>query len=116
MPIGTAAFHERNFPPSAMFPTTGVVGIYFTSVYGSTSEHEYNAIRNAVMALIDITPQVQVPDHRTRRYQAGEPHHYALTSPKVASIYCCCGDEQGKVVDDGTITASTKTAIVLDSR
>jgi aminomethyltransferase len=80
-------------------------GYYTVSVYEVHHEHEYNAIRNAA-ALIDITPLYK---YLITGRDATKLVNRIITRDinKVAKgqvIYCCWCDEQGKVVDDGTIT------------
>ncbi|MGH9567176.1 MAG: aminomethyltransferase family protein, partial [Candidatus Angelobacter sp.] len=80
-------------------------GYYAVSSYEVHHEHEYNAIRNAA-ALIDITPLY--------KYMVTGKDATKLVNRVIARdinkvkpgqvIYCCWCDEQGKVIDDGTIT------------
>src|SRR5205814_1708417 len=103
MPIGTA-FHERTFALCESLNYREWSGYYTVSAYETHHEHEYNAIRNAA-ALIDITPLY--------KYLITGSHATKLVNRiitrdinKVAKgqvIYCCWCDEQGKVMDDGTI-------------
>ncbi|MCI0350787.1 MAG: aminomethyltransferase family protein, partial [Acidobacteriales bacterium] len=73
--------------------------------YETHHEHEYNAIRNAA-ALIDISPLykylVTGPDATrfVNRVVARDMNKVAVGQV----IYCCWCDEQGKVIDDGTIS------------
>jgi aminomethyltransferase len=80
-------------------------GYYAVSVYETHHEHEYNAIRNAA-ALIDVSPLFKylVTGRDATRFV-----NRVITRDinKVAAgqvTYCCWCDEQGKVIDDGTIT------------
>jgi aminomethyltransferase len=80
-------------------------GYYAVSVYEMHHDHEYNAIRNAC-ALIDVTPLYK---YRISGKDATKFVHRVITRDisKVAIgqvIYCCWCDEQGKVIDDGTIS------------
>jgi len=80
-------------------------GYYTVSVYEVHHEHEYNAIRNAC-ALIDITPLYK---YMISGKDATKLVNRVITRDinKVAVgqvIYCCWCDEEGKVIDDGTIT------------
>ena len=80
-------------------------GYYTVSVYEVHHEHEYNAIRNAC-ALIDITPLYK---YLVTGKDATKLVNRVITRDinKVAVgqvIYCCWCDEDGKVIDDGTIT------------
>ncbi len=104
MPVGTA-FHERTFPLCRSLNYREWSGYYTVSVYEVHHEHEYNAIRNAA-ALIDITPLYK---YLVTGKDATKLVNRIITRDigKVAVgqvIYCCWCDEQGKVIDDGTIT------------
>jgi aminomethyltransferase len=104
LPIGTA-FHERTFALCHSLNYREWSGYYTVSVYEVHHEHEYNAIRNAC-ALIDISPLY--------KYLITGPDATKLVNRvitrdinKVAVgqvIYACWCDEDGKVIDDGTIT------------
>jgi aminomethyltransferase len=74
-------------------------------VYETHHEHEYNAIRNAA-ALIDVSPLFKylISGRDATRFV---DRVLARDINKVAVnqvIYCCWCDEDGKVIDDGTIT------------
>jgi aminomethyltransferase len=104
MPIGTA-FHDRTFPLCQSLNYREWSGYYTVSAYEVHHEHEYNAIRNAA-ALIDITPLYK---YLLTGSGATKLVNRIITRDinKVAKgqvIYCCWCDEQGKVIDDGTIT------------
>jgi glycine cleavage system T protein (aminomethyltransferase) len=104
MPVGTA-FHERTFPLCHSLNYREWSGYYTVSVYEVHHEHEYNAIRNAT-ALIDITPLYK---YLISGKEATKLVNRIITRDinkvKVGQvIYCCWCDEQGKVIDDGTIT------------
>jgi len=104
MPIGTA-FHKRTFPLCQSLNYREWSGYYAVSAYEVHHEHEYNAIRNAC-ALIDITPLYK---YLIEGRDASKLVNRIITRDidKVAPgqvIYCCWCDEQGKVIDDGTIT------------
>jgi aminomethyltransferase len=80
-------------------------GYYAVSVYEMHHEHEYNAIRNAA-ALIDVSPLFK---YRVSGKDATKFVNRVITRDinKVTVgqvIYCCWCDEQGKVIDDGTIS------------
>jgi aminomethyltransferase len=104
VPIGTA-FHERTFALCESLSYREWSGYYTVSAYETHHEHEYNAIRNAA-ALIDVSPLFKywitgrdatkfvnrVITRDINRVSVGQV------------IYCCWCDEQGKVIDDGTIT------------
>jgi aminomethyltransferase len=104
LPIGTA-FHERTFPLCHSLNYREWSGYYTVSVYEVHHEHEYNAIRNAC-AMIDITPLYK---YRITGKDATKLVNRVITRDinKVAVgqvIYCCWCDEDGKVIDDGTIS------------
>ena len=104
MPVGTA-FHERTFPLCHSLNYREWSGYYTVSVYEVHHEHEYNAIRNAA-ALIDISPLYK---YLITGKDATKLVNRVITRDirKVAVgqvIYCCWCDEQGKVIDDGTVT------------
>src|SRR5256884_3792383 len=98
-------FPDRNFGPFQILNYREWSGYYTVSVYEVHHDHEYNAIRNAC-ALIDITPLYK---YLIRGKDATKLVNRVITRDinKVAVgqvIYCCWCDEQGKVIDDGTIT------------
>ena len=104
MPVGTA-FHERTFPLCHSLNYREWSGYYTVSVYEVHHEHEYNAIRNAA-ALIEISPLYK---YLVTGKDATKLVNRVITRDirKVSVgqvIYCCWCDEQGKVIDDGTIT------------
>lgn len=104
MPIGTA-FHERTLPLCQSLNYREWSGYYTVSAYETHHEHEYNAIRNAA-ALIDITPLYK---YLITGRDATKLVNRIITRDinkvkKGQVIYCCWCDEQGKVIDDGTIT------------
>jgi glycine cleavage system T protein (aminomethyltransferase) len=80
-------------------------GYYAVSVYEMHHEHEYNAIRNAA-ALIDVSPLFK---YLVSGKDATKFVNRVITRDinKVSVgqvIYCCWCDEQGQVIDDGTIS------------
>ena len=104
MPVGTA-FHERTLALCQSLNYREWSGYYTVSVYEVHHEHEYNAIRNAC-ALIDITPLYK---YLVTGKDATKLVNRVITRDinKVTVgqvIYCCWCDEQGKVIDDGTLT------------
>jgi aminomethyltransferase len=104
LPIGTA-FHERTFALCQSLNYREWSGYYTVSVYEVHHEHEYNAIRNAC-ALIDISPLYK---YLITGKDATKLVNRVITRDmnKVAVgqvIYACWCDEEGKVIDDGTIT------------
>ena len=104
MPIGTA-LHERTFRLCESLSYREWAGYYTVSVYETHHEHEYNAIRNAA-ALIDVTPLFK---YRLTGKDASRLVNRVIARDinKVGVgqvIYACWCDEQGKVIDDGTIS------------
>jgi len=104
MPIGTA-FHERTFPLCESLNYREWSGYYAVSAYEPHHEHEYNAIRNAA-ALIDISPLF--------KYRLTGPDATRLVDRVITRdmgkvsvgqvIYTPWCDEEGKVIDDGTVS------------
>src|SRR5271167_610299 len=104
VPVGTP-FHERELALCESLNYREWSGFYTVSVYEATHEHEYNAIRQTA-ALIDISPLYK---YLLRGRDAAKLINRVLTRDvnKVAVgqvIYCCWCDEDGKVVDDGTVS------------
>jgi aminomethyltransferase len=103
MPIGTPV-HPRTFALCESLNYREWSGYYAASSYEPAHEHEYNAIRNAA-GLIDVSPLFK----------------YLVTGPDAARLvdrvitrdvsrmevgqvfYTPWCDEQGKVIDDGTV-------------
>ena len=104
MPVGTAV-HERTFALCQSLNYREWAGFYAVSAYETHHEHEYNAIRNAA-ALIDVTPLYkymisgQDATRLVNRVIARDINKVAIDQV----IYCCWCDENGKIIDDGTVT------------
>ncbi|HEY3071902.1 MAG TPA: aminomethyltransferase family protein [Candidatus Limnocylindrales bacterium] len=103
MSVGTP-FHPRTAPLNRKLQWREWSGYYASSAYADAPDIEYNAIRQAA-ALIDVSPLY--------KYQVSGPDATRLidrvitrdaTKLKVGQVYYTpwC-DEDGKVVDDGTI-------------
>lgn len=104
MPIGTA-FHDRTFPLCESLNYREWSGYYAVSAYEPHHEHEYNAIRNAA-ALIDISPLFK---YRLTGRDATRLVDRIITRDmrKVTVgqvIYTPWCNENGKVIDDGTVS------------
>ena len=104
MPIGTP-FHQRTLPLCESLNYREWSGYYAVSAYETHHEHEYNAIRNAT-ALIDISPLFK---YRVTGKDATRLVDRIITRDinKVAVgqvIYTPWCDEQGQVIDDGTVS------------
>ncbi len=108
LPVGTA-FHERTFALCHSLNYREWSGYYTVSVYEVHHEHEYNAIRNAT-ALIDITPLYKyLVTGKDATRLVNRVISRDINKVSVGQvIYCCWCDEQGKVIDDGTITRLAK--------
>src|ERR1700726_1979762 len=104
LPVGTA-FHERTFPLCQRLNYREWSGYYAVSVYEVHHEHEYNAIRNAA-SLIDISPLYKyLITGRDATRLVNRVITRDINKVKVGQvIYCCWCDEEGRVIDDGTIS------------
>jgi aminomethyltransferase len=104
MPVGTP-FHERTFSLCESLNYREWSGYYAVSSYEPHHEHEYNAIRNAT-ALIDISPLF--------KYRLTGPDATKLVDRVITRdmrkvsvgqvVYTPWCDENGKVIDDGTVS------------
>jgi len=104
VPVGTP-FHERELALCESLNYKEWSGYYTVAVYEATHEHEYNAIRQSA-AVIDISPLYK---YLVRGKDAAKLINRVLSRDvnKVAVgqvIYCCWCDEDGKVIDDGTVS------------
>src|SRR5215813_1036635 len=104
LPVGTA-FHERTFALCHSLNYREWSGYYTVSTYEVHHEHEYNAIRNAA-ALIDISPLYKyIVSGKDATKLVNRVISRDINKVKPGQvIYCCWCDEQGTVIDDGTIT------------
>ncbi|MGH9683236.1 MAG: aminomethyltransferase family protein [Candidatus Acidiferrales bacterium] len=104
MPIGTAV-HDRTSRLCESMNYREWSGYYAVSVYEMHHEHEYNAIRNA-SALIDVSPLYKyLISGRDATKFVNRVITRDINKVKIGQvIYCCWCDEQGKVIDDGTIS------------
>jgi aminomethyltransferase len=104
MPIGTAV-HARTLPLCESLNFREWSGYYAVSAYEAHHEHEYNAIRNAA-ALIDVSPLfkyiVSGPDAVRLVDRVITRDAHALAIGQVCYTPWC--DENGFVIDDGTVT------------
>ncbi|MEE9292427.1 MAG: aminomethyltransferase family protein [Acidobacteriota bacterium] len=113
MPVGTAV-HDRTSKLCESLSYRDWSGYYAVSVYETHHEHEYNAVRNA-SALFDITPLYK---YVIRGKHACRLLDRVVTRnmEKVAVgrvIYTPWCDEEGKTIDDGTITRLDETTYRL---
>jgi glycine cleavage system T protein (aminomethyltransferase) len=104
MPVGTP-FHDRTFALCASLSYRDWSGYYTVSSYETHHEHEYNAIRNAA-ALIDISPlfkyHLEGPDAARLVNRIITRDVAAMAVGQIYYTPWC--DEQGFVIDDGTVT------------
>jgi glycine cleavage system T protein (aminomethyltransferase) len=109
MSVGTA-FHPRTAQLNRKLQWREWSGYYAASAYAAHHDIEYNAIREAA-ALIDVSPLF--------KYMVAGPDAWRLIDrvtvrdPRKLKVnqvwYTCWLDEQGKVIDDGTITRLDET-------
>ncbi len=104
MPIGTAV-HERTLALCESLNFREWSGYYAVSAYEVHHEHEYNAIRNRA-ALIDVSPLFKYHIHG--RDAAALIDRVITRDASTLAVgqvwYTPWCDEQGKVIDDGTVT------------
>jgi len=104
VPVGSA-FHARTLELCESLNYRDWAGYYAVSAYETHYEHEYNAIRNAC-ALIDISPLY--------KYRLTGPDAVRLVNRVITRdasrmaigqvYYTPWCDDDGKVIDDGTVT------------
>jgi aminomethyltransferase len=100
-----SAFHERTHQLCESLNYRDWAGYYAVSAYETHHEHEYNAIRNAC-AIIDVSPLFK---YRVSGRDASRLIDRLITRDArkmaVGQVYYTpwC-DEDGKVIDDGTVT------------
>jgi aminomethyltransferase len=104
VPIGSA-FHERTLALCESLNYRDWAGYYAVSAYETHHEHEYNAIRNA-SALIDVSPLFKyILTGRDATRLVDRLITRDATKLAVGQvIYTPWCDEQGKVIDDGTVS------------
>ena len=103
MPIPTP-FHERTFKLCTSYRWTDWAGYRAVCSYNLPNDSEYYAVRHSA-GLIDITPLF--------KYQITGPDAAAFLSRIMArdimtvnigqAVYCCWCNDDGKLVDDGTV-------------
>ena len=103
MAVGTP-FHARTLPLAGTLSFRDWAGFYAVSAFEAHHEHEYNAIRNGC-ALIDVSPlfkyHLHGPDavRLVDRVITRDAHKMAV-GQVVYTPWC---DDDGKVIDDGTV-------------
>ncbi len=104
MPVGTP-FHSRTLALCESLSYRDWAGYYAPSSYEPLHEHEYNAIRNAT-ALLDVSPLFKYlvvgPD--AARLVDRVITRNAIKMQPGQVIYTPWCNEQGQVVDDGTVS------------
>ena len=108
VPVGSA-FHARTLALCESLSYRDWAGYYAVSAYETHYEHEYNAIRNAC-ALIDISPLF--------KYRLSGPDAMRLVNRVITRdaarmavgqvYYTPWCDDEGKVIDDGTVTRTAE--------
>src|SRR5512145_253013 len=115
MPIGSA-FHERTLPLCESLNYREWAGYYTVSVFETHHEHEYNAIRNAA-ALIDISPLFKyLVSGRDAARLVDRVITRDVSRMDVGRVfYTPWCDEEGYVIDDGTVARLSETAFRITS-
>jgi aminomethyltransferase len=100
-----SAFHDRTHELCESLNYRDWAGYYAVSAYETQHEHEYNAIRNAC-AVIDISPlfKYRVSGHDATRLVDRIITRDAKKLAIGQVYYTPWCDEEGKVIDDGTVT------------
>lgn len=108
MPIGTP-FHERTLALCESLHYREWSGYYTVSSYETHHEHEYSAIRNAA-ALIDISPLFKYLVHgRDAARLVDRVITRDVRRMRVGQVfYTPWCDEDGMVIDDGTVARLAK--------
>lgn len=109
MPIGTA-LHARTFPLCESLNFREWSGYYAVSAYETSHEHEYSAIRHAA-ALIDVSPLFKylVTGRDASKLVGRVITRDAATLACGQVCYTPWCDEEGKTIDDGTVTRLGET-------
>ena len=115
MPVGTP-FHERTFALCESLNYRDWSGYYTVSSYETHHEHEYNAIRNAA-ALIDISPLFKYAiSGRDAARLVDRVITRDVSRMAVGRVfYTPWCDEEGFVIDDGTVSRLADTRFRMTS-
>jgi len=104
VPVGSA-FHARTLELCESLNYRDWAGYYAVSAYETHHEHEYNALRNAC-GLIDISPlykyRLSGPDALRLVNRVITRDASRMSAGQVYYTPWC--DDDGKVIDDGTVT------------
>lgn len=109
MPIETP-FHSRTFPLCASYRWKDWAGYYAVCAFDTYHEREYFAFRHAA-GLIDVTPlyKYEVRGKDAARFLS-KVMVRDIGKLKIGQVtYCCWCDEEGKLLDDGTISRFSET-------
>jgi glycine cleavage system T protein (aminomethyltransferase) len=108
MPVGTP-FHDRTFPLCESLNYREWAGYYAPSCYEPLHEHEYNAIRHGA-ALIDISPLFKylVAGRDAARLVDRIITRDAVNLEPGRVVYTPWCDDQGRILDDGTVSRLTE--------
>lgn len=103
MPIGTP-FHSRTSALCQSYNWRHWSGYFAASSYDVLHEHEYHAIRNAA-GLIDVSPlyKYDVKGKDALRFVNRVITRDATRCAVRQAMYTCLCDEEGKVIQDGTV-------------
>lgn len=103
MPIGTP-FHSRTSALCRSYNWRHWSGYFAASSYDVLHEHEYHAIRNAA-GLIDVSPlyKYDVKGEDALRFVNRVITRDATRCAVRQAMYTCLCDEEGKVIQDGTV-------------
>ena len=115
MPVGTP-FHRRTFALCESLTYREWSGYYTVSSYETHHEHEYNAIRNAA-ALIDISPLFKyLVSGRDAARLVDRVITRDVSRMDVGRVfYTPWCDEEGYVIDDGTVARLSETTFRITS-
>lgn len=103
MPL-ESPFHARTSQLCHSMRWRDWAGYFAVSSYDTCHEHEYFAYRHAA-GLMDVTPlfkyEIKGPDAKRFLLRILSKNIEKLPEGKIA--YCCWCDDQGKMMDDGTV-------------
>ena len=103
MPIPTP-FHDRTSKLCTSYRWTDWAGYYAVGSYNLPNDGEYYAIRHAA-GLIDITPlfKYQITGMDAAAFLSRVMARDIKTIHIGQAAYCCWCDDDGKIIDDGTV-------------
>lgn len=103
MPIGTP-FHSRTSALCVSHNWRVWSGYLVASSYAVLHDHEYHAIRNSA-ALMDVSPlyKYDISGHDALKFVNRVTTRDAAKCALQQAMYTCLCDEEGKVIQDGTV-------------